>query len=94
MKKNISNTEAMEAEPGERYSFLRYTMPYSAAYNDGEYKEQEELDKLLESFVFEKKPRFYRIVNAQVLFIPAGSGNSIGGSAAVVQHIIHVAYVL
>ena len=76
---------------GEQYTFIKYDMSYDPTYDDGSNNEQQRLKKLLDEFVLNYKPRSYRIINAQVVFM-GSTGNGFNDMPPGIQHVVHIAY--
>ena len=76
---------------GEQYAFLKYSMTYDNDYDAGVYKEQEQMEKLLDEFVLAYKPKSYRIINAQIVYLGVDQiHNLVGG----ILHVVHIGYVV
>lgn len=75
----------------EKYAFVEFLSPYSQKYNDTFQSHQKELNDRLVAFLKSAKPSEYRIINAQVIFLPATEGWGLA-TAPAVQHILHIAY--
>lgn len=76
---------------GEQYAFIKFEMPCDPNYDRGEYNEQERLEKLLDEFVLNYKPKSYRIINAQIVYL---SEAEISSTPAGVLHVVHIGYVV
>jgi hypothetical protein len=66
-------------------------MSYDPTYNDGSNTEQQKLEKLLDEFVLNFKPRSYRIINAQVVFM-GSTGADFNDMTPGIQHVVHIGY--
>ena len=74
---------------GEQYAFLKYSMTYDSNYDNGSYKEQDEMEKLLDEFVLAYKPESYRIINAQIVYLGVDDRINLAGG---ILHVIHIGY--
>ncbi len=74
---------------GEQYAFIKYSMSYGNDYDAGMYKEQKQMEKLLDEFVIAYKPKSYRIINAQIVYL--GVDNLIYMTGGIL-HVLHIGY--
>ena len=74
---------------GEQYAFIKYSMTYDFNYDEGLYKEQLQMEKLLDEFVSAYKPKSYRIINAQVVFLGVDERYNL---TAEIAHVMHIGY--
>ena len=74
---------------GEQYAFIKYSMTYDSDYDAGMYKEQEQMEKLLDEFVLAYKPKSYRIINAQIVYLGVDVRNNLVGG---ILHVLHIGY--
>lgn len=75
----------------EKYAVVQFTSVYSQKYEQDFASHQEELNDRLASFLKKTKPTEYRIINAQVIFLPATEQWGLA-TAPSVQHVLHIAY--
>ena len=74
---------------GEQYAFLKYSMLYDHNYDAGMYKEQEQMEKLLDEFVLAYKPKSYRIINAQIVYLGVDDRHNLEGG---ILHVLQIGY--
>ena len=74
---------------GEQYAFIKYSMTYDNDYDAGTYKEQEQIEKLLDEFVLAYKPKSYRIINAQIIYLGVDDRITLAGG---ILHVLHIGY--
>ena len=76
---------------GEQYAFIKYSMTYDNDYDAGMYKEQDKIEKLLDEFILAYKPKSYRIINAQIVYLGVDERNNLVGG---ILHVVHIGYQL
>ena len=76
---------------GEQYAFIKVDMTYDSKYEEGLNNEQSNLEELLDEFVLTYKPRSYRIINAQVVYLGEGT-SKYNTMPSGIQHVIHIGY--
>lgn len=75
----------------EKYASVQTLVSYGQGYEDNFTSNQEELNHRLAEFLKSVKPSQYRIINAQVVFLPASRNGGLE-TAPAVQHVLHIAY--
>lgn len=75
----------------EKYAVVGFTSVYSQKYEQYFKSHQKELNDRLATFLKTTKPSEYRIINAQIIFLPATEQWGFS-TAPCVQHVLHIAY--
>ena len=83
--------EDLKNQQNERYVFIQVMIPYDQRYPDAIRNQQKQITAALDKFLLKVKPSSYRIINAQLVFLP--ETDQFGSiTSPTIQHVLHIAY--
>ncbi|EOR93426.1 hypothetical protein ADIARSV_3505 [Arcticibacter svalbardensis MN12-7] len=81
----------LKNQQNEKYTFVQILIPYDQRYSDNMENQQKQINAALDKFLLKIKPSSYRIINAQLVFLPETDQYGLSTSATI-QHVLHIAY--